>query len=144
MNIIGNGVDIVDNRRISKLINNNNFIKRIFTKNEIKSSKHKVNKVNYFAKRYAAKEAFVKALGIGFRNKINFSDIEITNNNLGKPQITISNKLKKVLKKKFKSKKLKFYVSLSDEKKHSIAYVILEFRLWRNLFLKTQKLLFTL
>jgi len=76
MNIIGNGVDIVDNRRISKLINNNNFIKRIFTKNEIKSSKHKVNKVNYFAKRYAAKEAFVKALGVGFRNKINFSDIE--------------------------------------------------------------------
>ena len=129
MNIIGNGVDIVDNRRISKLINNNNFIKRIFTKNEIKSSKHKVNKVNYFAKRYAAKEAFVKALGVGFRNKINFSDIEITNNTLGKPKITISNKLKKVLKKKFKSKKLKFYVSLSDEKKHSIAYVILEFRL---------------
>ena len=129
MNIIGNGVDIVDNRRISKLINNNNFIKRIFTKNEIKSSKHKVNKVNYFAKRYAAKEAFVKALGIGFRNKINFSDIEITNNTLGKPKITISNKLKKVLKKKFKSKKLKFSVSLSDEKKHSIAYVILEFRL---------------
>ena len=129
MNIIGNGIDIVDNIRISKLINNNNFIKRIFTKNEIKSSKHKVNKVNYFAKRYAAKEAFVKALGVGFRNKINFSDIEITNNTLGKPKITISNKLKQVLKKKFKSKKLKFYVSLSDEKKHSIAYVILEFRL---------------
>ena len=126
MNIIGNGVDIVDNRRIGKLINNNNFIKRIFTKNEIKSSKHKVNKVNYFAKRYAAKEAFVKALGVGFRNKINFSDIEITNNTLGKPKITITNKLKEVLKKKFKSKKLKFYVSLSDEKKHSIAYVILE------------------
>ncbi len=126
MNIIGNGVDIVENERIKKILLNNNFLKRIFTNNEIKSSKKSPNKINFFAKRFAAKEAFVKALGTGFRNNINFSDIEITNNNHGKPEIKISKKIKNLISKKFKSKKPKIYVSLSDEKKHSIAYVILE------------------
>ena len=126
MNIIGNGVDIVENKRIKKLLLNNNFLKRIYTNNEIKSSKKNPNKINFFAKRFAAKEAFVKALGTGFRNNINFSDIEIRNNNNGKPEIKISKKIKNLISKKFKSKKPKIYVSLSDEKKHSIAYVILE------------------
>ena len=126
MNIIGNGVDIVDNKRIKKLLLNNNFLNRIFTNSEIKSSKKSQNKINFFAKRFAAKEAFVKALGTGFRNNITFTDIEITNNNKGKPVIKISKKIKNLISKKFKSKKPKIYVSLSDEKNHSIAYVILE------------------
>ena len=126
MNIIGNGVDIVDNKRIEKLLLNNNFLNRIFTYNEIKYSKKSQNKINFFAKRFAAKEAFVKALGTGFRNNINFSDIEIINNKKGKPEIKISKKIKNLISKKFKSKKPKIYVSLSDEKNHSIAYVILE------------------
>tara|TARA_B100001939_G_scaffold91507_1_gene78437 strand:+ start:666 stop:1049 length:384 start_codon:yes stop_codon:yes gene_type:complete len=126
MNIIGNGVDIVDNKRIEKLLLNNNFLNRIFTYNEIKYSKKSQNKINFFAKRFAAKEAFVKALGTGFRNNINFSDIEIINNKKGKPEIKISKKIKNLISRKFKSKKPKIYVSLSDEKKHSIAYVILE------------------
>ena len=126
MNIIGNGVDIVDNKRIEKLLLNNNFLNRIFTYNEIKCSKKSQNKINFFAKRFAAKEAFVKALGTGFRNNINFSDIEIINNKKGKPEIKISKKIKNLIIRKFKSKKPKIYVSLSDEKKHSIAYVILE------------------
>ena len=126
MNIIGNGVDIVDNKRIEKLLLNNNFLNRIFTNSEIKSSKKSQNKINFFAKRFAAKEAFVKALGTGFRNNINFSDIEIINNKKGKPEIKISKKIKNLIIRKFKSKKPKIYVSLSDEKKHSIAYVILE------------------
>ena len=126
MNIIGNGVDIVDNKRIEKLLLNNNFLNRIFTNSEIKSSKKSQNKINFFAKRFAAKEAFVKALGTGFRNNINFSDIEIINNKKGKPEIKISKKIKNLISRKFKSKKPKIYVSLSDEKKHSIAYVILE------------------
>ena len=74
MNIIGNGVDIVDNTRIKNAIKNKFFVSRIFTVNEIKKSKNLNNKANYFAKRFAAKEAFVKALGEGFRNNINFSD----------------------------------------------------------------------
>ena len=126
MNIIGNGVDIVENKRINKLINNNEFVKRIFTIKEIKFSKNTKNKTNYYAKRFAAKEAFVKALGTGFRNNINFSDIEVINNKLGKPKINISKKVRTFIKKKFKLDKPKIYVSLSDENKHSIAYVILE------------------
>mgnify|MGYP006208814751 FL=1 len=126
MNIIGNGVDIVENKRITKLIDDKKFIKRVFTNKEIRFSKNIKNKTNYYAKRFAAKEAFVKALGTGFRNNINFSDIEVINNKLGKPKINISKKVRTFIKKKFKLDKPKIYVSLSDENKHSIAYVILE------------------
>ncbi len=125
MNIIGNGVDIVNNLRIKNSIKNKEFINRVFTLNEINNSKKLTNKINYFAKRFAAKEAFVKALGEGFRNNINFNDIEITNDNKGKPIINISNNIKKFLKKKFKSNKYQIFLSLSDEKKYSIAYVII-------------------
>jgi len=125
MNIIGNGVDIVNNLRIKNSIKNKDFINRVFTLNEINNSKKLTNKINYFAKRFAAKEAFVKALGEGFRNNINFNDIEITNDNKGKPIINISNNVKKFLKKKFKSNKYQIFLSLSDEKKYSIAYVII-------------------
>jgi len=125
MNIIGNGVDIVNNLRIKNSIKNKDFINRVFTLNEINNSKKLTNKINYFAKRFAAKEAFVKALGEGFRNNINFNDIEITNDNKGKPIINISNNIKKFLKKKFKSSKYQIFLSLSDEKKYSIAYVII-------------------
>ena len=126
MNIIGNGVDIVENKRINKLIDDKKFIKRVFTDKEIRFSKNIKNKTNYYAKRFAAKEAFVKALGTGFRNNINFSDIEVINNKLGKPKINISKMVRTFIKKKFKLDKPKIYVSLSDENKHSIAYVILE------------------
>ena len=126
MNIIGNGVDIVNNLRIKNSIKNKEFINRVFTLNEINNSKKLTNKINYFAKRFAAKEAFVKALGEGFRNNINFNDIEITNDNKGKPIINISNNIKKFLKKKFKSNKYQIFLSLSDEKKYSIAYVIID------------------
>ena len=125
MNIIGNGVDIVNNLRIKNSIKNKDFINRVFTLNEINNSKKLTNKINYFAKRFAAKEAFVKALGEGFRNNINFNDIEITNDNKGKPIINISNNIKKFLKKKIKSSKYQIFLSLSDEKKYSIAYVII-------------------
>ena len=124
MNIIGNGVDIVDNDRIKLSLKINGFVRRIFTKNEINQSKKIKNKVNYFAKRFAAKEAFVKSIGTGFRKNINFKDIEIKNNNNGKPILKISENIKKFLKKKFNINNFKIYLSLSDEKKYSIAYVI--------------------
>ena len=125
MNIIGNGVDIVDNTRIKNAIKNKFFVSRIFTVNEIKKSKNLNNKANYFAKRFAEKEAFVKALGEGFRNNINFSDIDVTNDKKGKPIIKISINIKKFLNKKFNLNKFKIFLSLSDEKKYSIAYVII-------------------
>ena len=125
MVIIGNGVDIVENKRIKNSLKIKGFINRVFTQNEINKSKKLTNKTNFFAKRFAAKEAFVKALGEGFRNNINFNDIDISNDNKGKPSINISNNIKKFLKKKLKLNKYKIFLSLSDENKHSIAYVII-------------------
>jgi len=130
MNIIGNGVDIVENRRIKKSLKNNGFLYRIFTKSEIEQSKKIKNKVNFFAKRFAAKEAFVKALGTGIRNNINFKDINVKNNINGQPLMNISNNLKRLLKQKFKINKYRLYLSLSDEKKHSIAFVIINKIKW--------------
>tara|TARA_B100000427_G_scaffold277159_1_gene246398 strand:- start:788 stop:1177 length:390 start_codon:yes stop_codon:yes gene_type:complete len=126
MSIVGNGVDIVKNSRIKKSIKNLSFINRIFTENEIIQSKKSTNKVNFFAKRFAAKEAFVKALGSGFRDDINFNDIGVINNNKGKPSLILSKKIKKLLKEKHKINKYKIYISLSDENKHSLAFVIID------------------
>ena len=125
MVIIGNGVDIVENKRIKNSLKIKGFVNRVFTQNEINKSKKLSNNTNFFAKRFAAKEAFVKALGEGFRNNINFNDIDISNDNKGKPSINISNNIKKFLKKKLRLNKYKIFLSLSDEKKHSIAYVII-------------------
>ena len=130
MVIIGNGVDIVENKRIKNSLKIKGFINRVFTQNEINKSKKLSNKTNFFAKRFAAKEAFVKALGEGFRNNINFNDIDISNDNKGKPSINISNNIKKFLKKKLKLNKYKIFLSLSDENKHSIAYVIINKQTW--------------
>ena len=75
MNIFGIGVDIVDNNRIKKLVKNKKFINRICSSKEINNFKKKNNKISYLSKRFSAKEAFVKALGSGFRNKLCFNDI---------------------------------------------------------------------
>lgn len=122
---LGNGVDIIENNRIKKSIKNKNFIKRVFSETEIILANKNYNKTNYYAKRFAAKEAFLKAIGTGLRNGINFKDISIKNNVQGKPFIIINDKIKKIIKKKFKTSKFKIYLSLSDEKKYSIAYVVL-------------------
>ena len=125
MKIIGNGVDIVKNSRFRKLISNKKFVERIYSRTEINFSKKILNKESYFAKRFAAKEAFVKSLGTGFRNGINFKDISIVNTSYGKPRILLNNKIKKIIDKKLKLNKFKIFLSLSDEKKYSIAFVIL-------------------
>ena len=93
MKILGIGVDIIDNIRIRFLLKNKGFISRIFSKNEILNSKKIINKTNFFSKRFAAKEALAKALGTGFRNNLNFKDIEISNDKLGKPYYLINNKI---------------------------------------------------
>ena len=126
MKIIGTGVDIVENSRIKKLILNNSLLNRVFTNEEILISKNMKNKSSYFAKRFAAKEAFVKALGTGFRNGFNFKDISVVNDKLGKPSFFITKKIKIVIKKKFKINSFNFFLSISDEKKYSIAFVIFQ------------------
>ena len=79
MKILGIGVDIIDNKRIKKLIKSSKFKNRIYSRKELKLSKKTRNKAAFFSKRFAAKEAFSKALGTGFSSNLNFKDIEITN-----------------------------------------------------------------
>ena len=126
MKILGIGVDIIQNKRIRILINNKTFIKRTFGKNEIKLSKKTLNKTNYFAKRFAAKEALAKSLGTGFRKNLNFNDIEILNDKIGKPYYFRSKKIDTIINKKFKVKKYNLFLSISDEKDYSIAFTILQ------------------
>ena len=125
MKTIGVGVDIVENKRIQKLIKNKKFISRIFSKGEIEKSKRIKNKINYFAKRFAAKESLSKAIGTGFRKGLNFKDISIRNNKYGKPLYKLNNNVKKLIYSKFKVKKIKISLSLADEKKYSIAFSVI-------------------
>tara|TARA_B100001029_G_C14861277_1_gene339254 strand:- start:60 stop:455 length:396 start_codon:yes stop_codon:yes gene_type:complete len=126
MKILGIGVDVIQNKRIKSLINNKTFIERTFGINEVRFSKKILNKTNYFAKRFAAKEALAKSLGTGFKNNLNFKDIEILNNKEGKPYYSRSKKIDKIIKKKFKVKKYDLFLSISDEKDYSVAFTILQ------------------
>ena len=124
--IYGIGIDIIDNRRVKKVISKfgNKFKNRCFLLNEIKKSEKNLDTANSFSKIYAAKEACAKALGTGFSNGITWKDIEIINDNLGKPGIILHNKAKKKLSKN-KDKKYNIKLSISDEKNYSIANVII-------------------
>jgi holo-[acyl-carrier protein] synthase len=126
MKTVGIGVDIVDNKRFKNLIKDNKFINRIFSKKEIFDSKKTLNKINFFSKRFAAKESFAKALGTGFRNNLNFKDIEIVNDNLGKPFYLINNKIMQIIKKNKKIANFELFLSISDEKDYSIAFTIIQ------------------
>ena len=123
MIIFGIGTDIVSVDRIKNSLKNKNFINRIFNKKEILKCKKIHNSINCYAKRFAAKEAFSKALGTGISNGINFNEIVVLNKKSGKPYISIIGKTKKMLKKKFKKKNSKISLSLSDEKKYAVAFV---------------------
>ena len=128
MKILGIGVDIIQNSRIKRLIIKKSFINRSFGKQEIELSKKVKNKVNYFAKRFAAKESFVKSLGTGFRANLNLKDIEILNDKLGKPYFFKSKKIHNIINKKFKIERFNLFLSISDEKDYSIAFTILQNR----------------
>ena len=127
MGILGTGIDIVENYRLKKLLlkKKSNFKNKIFTNNEIAYCEKKSNITNCYSKRFAAKEAFVKALGTGFRKNINFKDIEVLKNHYGKPYILINKKVINKIKTLFKVKKFNILLSISDETKYSIASVII-------------------
>ncbi len=126
MKILGIGVDLIKNKRINLLIKNHNFIKRTFSKKEIFFSKKRKNKVNYFAKRFAAKESFSKSLGTGIRENLSFKDIEILNDSFGKPYYVMNKTINGLIYKKFKIKKYNLFLSISDEKDYSIAFTIIQ------------------
>ena len=126
MKIFGIGVDIVENNRFKNLIKKKIFINRIFSQKELNIFRNKKNKILYLSKRFSAKEAFVKSLGTGFRYNLCFKDISILNDKKGKPYFLFNKKIKDILKKKYKLNSFKAHLSLSDEKKHSVSYVVLQ------------------
>ena len=126
MKVLGIGVDIIDNERIKTSIKNSKFKNRIYSLKELKQSTLFKNKVNYFSKRFAAKEAFAKAIGTGFRKNLNYKDIEVINDKMGKPYYTKSKKITKLVQKTFKVKKFNCFLSISDEKDYSTAFTIIQ------------------
>ena len=126
MKILGIGVDMIENKRIKDSIKNPDFKKRIFSLNELKQFNLSKNKTNYFSKSFAANEAFAKALGTGFRDHLTFNDIEIINNKIGKPYYSKNKKITKLIEKKFRVKNFNCFLSISDEKDHSMAFAIIQ------------------
>ncbi len=126
MNYLVLELTLVENNRFKKLLKKKKFVNRIFSQKELHIYKNKRNKMLYLSKRFSAKEAFVKSLGTGFRNNLCFTDISILNDKKGKPYFLFNKKIKDILKKKFKLNSFKAHLSLSDEKKHSISYVVLQ------------------
>ena len=125
MNIYGIGTDIVNVNRIKKAIKKNDkaFKKKIYTNFEIKTCQKRANKIECFAKRFAAKEALFKAVGV--KNKLKFLDVEVRNNIAGMPKFLIKGHSLNNLKKIFKNKKFKIHLSLSDDKPWAVASVII-------------------
>ena len=126
MRIVGIGVDIIENKRIRNSLKNLKFKNRIYSTKEMAQSSLSKNKVSYFSKRFAAKEAFAKALGTGFRGNLNFKDIEIVNDKMGKPYYLKSKKISKIIHKNFNIKKYNCFLSISDEKDYSTAFTIIQ------------------
>ena len=126
MKILGIGVDIIENKRIKEAIKNKSFINRVYSVREQRQSNLTKNKVAFFSKRFAAKEALSKALGTGFRMKLHFKDIEVVNDKMGKPNFVKNRKITKIIQNKFKIKSYNVFLSISDEKKYSTAFAIIQ------------------
>ena len=125
MKIYGIGTDVVNINRIKRSLKNKNFIWRLFNKNEIKKCSSQINKANCYAKRFAAKEAFSKAIGTGISRGINFDEIIVYNIKSGKPGIKLLGNTKKIVNKILNKKKINIFLSLSDDKPFAVATVVI-------------------
>ena len=123
MKIYGVGTDIIKIQRIKKSIKKNSLKIRLFNQEEIKKCENIKNSLNCYAKRFAAKEAFSKALGTGISKGINWNEILILNEKNGKPFIKLLNKTKTIVKKRIKKNKYKISLSLTDEDNYAVAFV---------------------
>ena len=123
--IYGVGTDIVNIDRIQKIIlkNKEGFIKRVLTDHEQALFANKADSAAFCAKRFAAKEAFSKALGTGIGRVVSFQDLTVRNNDNGKPNFIPSEKLRLYLLEKGVKQA---HLSISDESQYAVAFVVLE------------------
>lgn len=123
--IIGTGIDIVNIERIERLMTRwgDHFLGRVFTEKEIVWCRHRTRPPECFATRFAAKEAFLKAIGSGLRNGIQWTDIEVENDSMGKPLLSLHRRAKEVLQ----TRRIKrTFLTLSHDRPFAVAYVLLE------------------
>lgn len=125
MSIIGIGIDIVKISRMKGSLKKygDNFARRILHDNELQIFQQRKVPEYYLAKRFAAKEALAKALGTGIAKGISFTDIEVINDQNGKPELVLHGATLDIASQLGVENLL---ISLSDEKKYAIAYVIVE------------------
>ncbi len=128
--IVGLGTDIVKISRIESLLQKygNKFLNRILSieeRNKLVSLAPNMQQ-KYLAKRFAAKEAFVKALGMGFNGEISFADISVVNDKQGKPYYNISSKLNKYIKNTLNVAEYSIKISISDDADYANAIAIIE------------------
>ncbi|BBA52616.1 holo-ACP synthase [Fusobacterium varium] len=116
--ILGIGNDIVEIERIEKAISNEKFIKRVYTEKEIEIIEKKGSKAASYAGRFSAKEAISKALGTGVRD-FNLTDIEILNDELGKPYVVLKNELKG------RMVDMRIEISISHSKEYATAVAVM-------------------
>ena len=123
--IYGIGTDIVSIERVQSILNKNRdgFINRVLTEHERALFANKADSAAFCAKRFAAKEAFSKALGTGIGRVLSFQDLTVRSNENGKPYFIPSEKLRLYLL----AKGIKqAHLSISDESQNAIAFVVLE------------------
>ena len=123
MKLFGVGTDIIRVKRLKKSLKKKLFLSRIFNEEEITKCKRTKQNSNCFAKRFAAKEAFSKALGTGISKGINFNEIIVLNEKSGKPYIKLINKTKKIVERNLKKKTYNISLSIADEKDYAVAFV---------------------
>ncbi len=123
MRLFGVGTDIIRVNRLKKSLKKKLFLSRVFNNEEISKCKRTKKNSNCFAKRFAAKEAFSKALGTGISKGINFNEIVVLNEKSGKPYIKLINKTKKIVERKLRKKIYKISLSIADEKDYAVAFV---------------------
>jgi len=116
---------MVEVSRIQKALERwgDRFLKRVFTQGEIEYCHHKVHAASRFALRFAAKEAFSKALGLGFRSGLGFRHIEVTRSPDGPPRLTLHGRAKELCRQHGVKNS---FLSLTDDGKYAVAVVVLE------------------
>ena len=119
----GIGTDITEVKRFEKWVKSPEMLQRFFNEKEMSSAKSDSAKCQHYAARFAAKEAFSKALGTGITG-FNLKDVYITNNSEGAPLLNIEGAALSLMKERLGN--CNAFVSLSHEKEYAIAYVILE------------------
>ena len=127
--IVGVGIDLINIQRIQKVLDRfgSRFENKVFSSEEINRSRRKYDKASSYAKRWAAKEACSKALGIGLRMGISWKEMNIINLESGKPLLKIEGKAQLILKKITpKGYKARIHVSLTDDYPWAKALVMIE------------------